>query len=693
MFISSDISLFWLFPWLILCIAVALFFYRKNSWFEGLPTKYQWLLRILRTTTLFFVGLLLFAIIFQLKSYRNEKPIAILLVDRSASMLNYSDSNLVESQLNKLRKDINNRLDGKFELTEISISDDIKYGELKGFISGFSDLSEGFRQIRSDFYSRNIGAVIFVSDGNYNRGVNPIYEAGKLNFTPVYSLIVGDTIQKRDHFIKNVAFNDIAFLNNKFPLEVDIEGVKMGKGLTEVSLVKAGKVLASQTIKYTDGASDFVHVSFLVNADKIGFQSYSVVLKREGRESSYENNVRNFYVEVMDSRRKVLVLAGAPHPDVATFIESLGTDQNLDISSVLTKDWDKSLKNVDLVVWHEPGIGFSQEIYDGLVAKQIPVLYCIGPNTPTSIVGKLKVGMQVTGSNQFDETQGSWNQGFTSFIASPELQRSLTYYPPLKTRFGQMTNSNGLDIAVYQRIGPITKKEPLLYFGQQNDVKFGVIYGEGIWRWRMNEFARNGSFELFNELIQKTTQFLVIKKDASRLQVQFPKRFTKEEEIFVNAAVYNNSLERITSPAVNMVVKSTNGKTLKREFARGTDMYRLSLGKLKPGKYSWSASTSLEGKRYSKSGEFIVEDISLEQLNSSSNALVMKQLAMRSGGKFSFLKEYAKSIDDLLARKDITTMSYSETSFNDLIDIKFLFFLLLALLSLEWFLRKWLGAY
>jgi len=377
-FISADISLFWLLPWFAVCIAASLFFYRKNSWFEGLPVKVQWLLKVLRVLTLFFTGLLLFALIFQLKSYRTEKPTAILLVDHSASMLNYSDSNQVESQLKKLRKDLKDRLDGKFEIEEISIEDVVTYGESKGFKSGISDLTLGFRQIRTDYYSRNIGAVLFVSDGNYNKGINPVYEAGKINFTPVYSFIVGDTTPKRDHFIKNVAYNDIAFLNNKFPVEIDLEGVKMGKGVSEVSILKNGEVISSQSIKYTDGVNDFAHVSFLINADKPGFQSYSVILKRETGESNYENNIRTFYVEVMDSRSKVLILAGAPHPDVASFLESMGTDQNLDISSVLVKDWDRRLKNVDLVIWHEPGIAFSQDIQDLLVSKGIPVLYCIG---------------------------------------------------------------------------------------------------------------------------------------------------------------------------------------------------------------------------------------------------------------------------------------------------------------------------
>jgi hypothetical protein len=38
-------------------------------------------------------------------------------------------------------------------------------------------------------------------------------------------------------------------------------------------------------------------------------------------------------------------------------------------------------------------------------------------------------------------------------------------------------------------------------------------------------------------------------------------------------------------------------------------------------------------------------------------------------------------------------MSYREASFNDLIDYKWLFFLLIIVFGLEWFLRRWFGAY
>jgi hypothetical protein len=608
-------------------------------------------------------------------------------------MLNYRDSAEIPNQLIRLRRDLKDQLSEKFELVEMSVGSDAKYEEQTSFNDGNSALSKGFVKINTDFYNRNVGAVVFVSDGNFNSGIHPLYEAEKISFTPVYTLLVGDTVPKRDHYIKNVAVNDVAFLKNKFPVEVDLEGIKMGKGTTTVSIVQNGKTLVSQKINYKDGKEDFEQVTFLIDAEKVGFQSYVVVLKHESNESNYENNIRNFYVEILDARSKILILSGAPHPDVSAFMESLGTDENLEMVSSLTKDWDRQLKNVDLVIWHEPGIDYNPEIYDLLIQKSLPILYCIGPNTGSAIVGKLRIGLQVSTSNQFDEIQGAWNERFSVFEVSPELKRAIAFYPPLKSKFGYVGLSGGAEIAIFQRVGPVNKKEPLLYFGSRDKQKYSVLFGEGIWKWRMNEYLKTKSFEVFNELVHKITQYLMVKQNVSNLQVQFPKRFTKDEEVIVNATVYNEALQKITSPKVRMRIKNDKGRVFNRDFAQTTDMYRLSLGKLDPGKYSWSATTSFNEKSFKKSGEFVVEDVALEKLNSSSNGQVMKQLALRTGGEHRFLNSYEKTIENLLDREDITNVSYEETEFHDLIDLKIFFFLIALLLAAEWFLRKWLGSY
>jgi hypothetical protein len=88
-----------------------------------------------------------------------------------------------------------------------------------------------------------------------------------------------------------------------------------------------------------------------------------------------------------------------------------------------------------------------------------------------------------------------------------------------------------------------------------------------------------------------------------------------------------------------------------------------------------------------------VEDIQIEKTESNANQGVMKQLAEQSNGIFYLLKNYKKALEDISKRKDITTISYEETSFDDLIDFIWIFVLIFVLLSSEWFLRRWFGSY
>jgi hypothetical protein len=642
---------------------------------------------------LFFVGLLLFGLILQKIDYRVEKPVIILLSDKSSSMKNYKDSNEVMRQINGLQSSLSEQLSEDYELVNMTVGANVEYQAVPNFKDATSDLSKGFEKINTDFYNRNVGAVIFVSDGNFNAGVNPVYEAEKISFTPVYTLAVGDTIPKRDQYIKNVATNDVTFLKNKFPVEVDVEAVKMGKGTTSVSILRGGKVLQSQNISYKDGKHDFEHVTFLLDADRVGFQTYTVSVSNESNEYNYKNNSRIFYIEVIDSRSKVLVLSGAPHPDIAAIKQTIEQDENLEVKAELLKEWNRDLKKVDLVVWHEPGVGFDPAVNSLLLEKKIPILYCVGPNSSSSVVTKLNIGANVTGSNQFDETQGGWNTSFQQFEVGDELKKAIGFFPPLKTKFGEIKLTGGAEIAIFQKVGPVLKKDPLLYFNKRDNSKYGVIYGEGIWKWRVNDYVRNGSFDNFNELIQKVTQYLLVKQNTSALRVNLPKRFTKDEDILVNATFYNESMEEITKPTITMIVTNESGKTFKREFAKSGDMYKLALGQLNPGKYNWQASASYNGKVYKKNGVFVVEDIELESVDTYSNQQVLRQLASKTKGKFDFLRNYQKTIENIKSRDDIASVSYEETVFNELIDYKILFFLLLFLLTLEWFMRRWLGSY
>lgn len=688
----SDFSLFWLIPIALFSLGLTFLIYQNKGWVKELISWQKQTLRILRFCSIFLILFLLLGLIFQSIKYREEKPIFIALVDNSASMMNYKDSSIVKKNITAFKDRLKKQFGEQFELVELVVGSKVSSNKVD-FTEKVSALELGFEKINVDYYNRNIGGIAFISDGNYNVGANPTYAAEKIGLTPIFSLIVGDTIQKKDHFIKHITVNDIAFLKNEFPVEVDIEAYKIGGRNIVLGIYQNGKKIASQSFNYSDKKQDFKQVNFILKADKIGFQTYTVKLESIDGEYNYQNNERNFYVEIIDSRNKVLILSGAPHPDIAALKNVLERNENIETIASLTSKWDRSLDKVDLIIWHEPGIAFNQSILELINLKKIPIFFVIGPNTSNGVITKLNLGLSTANGNQTDDNQATFNTTFSSFELSEKVLEALDYFPPLKSKFGEIKISASNEILLNQRIGKITKKEPLLFFLTKTNTKYGILYGEGLWRWKMNDYIRNLNQDAFNELFGKILNYLLVKQEPVGLRVKFPKRLTIDEEVFVNASFYNSSLIPITTPKISIEVKDQNGKSYKSQFGVLGTSYKLALGKLNPGNYSWVASTIYKGKTQEKKGSFIVEDIQIEKNQSSSNQGVMKQLAEVSNGGFYPLENYEKALVDISKRQDIAKISYAETTFKDLIEYVWVFVLLFLLLSSEWFLRRWFGSY
>lgn len=686
----SDISIWWLIPWAIICVLVAFWYYRKQKGLEEISTWMKRGLIALRGAALFLIGVLLIGLLLESIEHRSEKPVFITLVDNSTSVLNYKDSAEVKQGISTFTKKLEERFKDKFDIVQFSVGNNFST-EKPTYTDHFSDLNKGFEELFTQYYNQNIGGICFISDGNFNKGSDPRYAAEKIALTPIFTVGMGDTIRKRDQVIRNVAVNDIAFYKNKFPVEVDIQAARVGKVASAVSIYKNGKKIASQSISYTDGNLDFTHVSLMLEATEIGFVNYVVQIESLANESSYENNKWSFYVEVIDSRSKILLLANAPHPDVAAVKNVIERDENIEVSSMLTSEFSGNLDDYALLILHEPGGSGNGNFLQKLKNSKIPVLYLIGTNSSASTVKQLGIGLDLPAGKRSDEVQATLKSGFQLFEVSSDLSSALEYWPPLSVPFGNVISSQG-DVLLNQRIGSVLKKDPILYFTSGNR-KQGAFIGEGLWRWKLMEFARTKGNKGFNELIQKSVQYLVVKQNTDALRVNLPRRFNVNDDVIINAEFYNSSLERITDPNISFVLTNEKGDKVDYSFAKGELDYRLSLGKLPVGKYDWRAKTTFNGKSYEKSGSFVVNDISLENLETSANHNLLQQIAQNSNGKFYTLKNINQMLDDIEKRTDIVTITSDESTFKDIIDFKWLFFLLIVLLGAEWFLRRRLGSY
>ena len=63
---------------------------------------------------------------------------------------------------------------------------------------------------------------------------------------PIYSITIGDTSVFKDLSINNVVYNEISFLDNFFPIEVQINAQKCKGEIIDIKLYKNNKLVSTK---------------------------------------------------------------------------------------------------------------------------------------------------------------------------------------------------------------------------------------------------------------------------------------------------------------------------------------------------------------------------------------------------------------------------------------------------------------
>jgi hypothetical protein len=274
-----------------------------------------------------------------------------------------------------------------------------------------------------------------------------------------------------------------------------------------------------------------------------------------------------------------------------------------------------------------------------------------------------------------------------------DIAKEIGFFPPVFVKYGDLNFTKDMDILLYQKLGTIVKKEPLLFFGKRTEGNFGVFYGEGIWKWKFYEYSKSKDTKVVDQLFQKAFAYLLVKQNKSALHITLPRKFSSKEEVRIKAEFYNPSMELITTPSIQLELSNENKKKSNYQFGVTSNFYTLPLGTLAAGSYSWKASTVFNGKKHQKQGTFIVENQIIEQLDTKANHLLLRQIAANSNGKFFLLKNAETLIPTIEAREDIASVSYEQKSTHNLLDYVWILILIIGLLGTEWFIKKWFGGY
>jgi hypothetical protein len=671
--------------------AYAFLLYRKDRKFSETS---QWITRTMSVLRFFTVSVLAFLLLSPLLKTQNrevEKPLIIIAQDNSQSLIMNKDSGFYRSEYKQKLQQLIDNLGDKYEVYSYSFADKVKElgtTDSLRFNEKQTDISALFTELETRYSNRNVGAVIVASDGLYNKGSNPVYTSSKLK-VPVYTIALGDTTIKKDLILSRVDHNRIAYLGNKFPLEVIIDAKQLKGKTSTLTVSKGNQSLLSQVINI-NSETFTTTVPVLLEAKETGLQHYKVKLSSLQEEVSTLNNCKDIFIDVLDARQKILVLADAPHPDVAALKDALMENQNYEVESYTFDDFDKPLQKYNLVILHQlPGARNSaSKIISTLKASAIPVWAFSGA---AALVKKDLSSLSV--SPKSNECEPVLEENFPLFTISDIFRDAVKDFPAVICPFGGTAADNNSDVLFYQRIGVVDTKTPMMLFSSSGDIKLALFNGEGIWKWRLQDFAAHGNHDAFNELVTKTVQYLSVKVDKSFFRIIAQNNFLENEAIEMEAEVYNQSYELINEPEVSIVITNSENKKFPFTFGKTNNAYRLNAGMFPVGEYNFEAKVKVGEKIYTQKGEFSVSALQVEYTNTVADHQMLYSLAHKHDGEMIYPPDMEKLSDKLNARDDIKSVSYTEKRLNDLINLKWIFFIILILISTEWFMRKRNGAY
>ncbi len=679
---------------LLLGVFLAWVLYRRAQAKDGFTAPLALTLGAIRAVAIAIIAFFLLEPMVRILVREVRKPVVVIAHDGSSSLMAAGDTTQSGREHASRLQQLSDRLSEKYEVRSFTYGQEVREGLHFEQADALTDISQIFREIYDRFHGPDLGAVIIDGDGIYNRGRDPRLDAERLG-VQVHVVALGDTTVRPDLILRSVDHNRISYLGNEFPLLVRVEARHLRDERTRVSVMQGGREIAGQDLAIT-GDPFFTEVPFSIKAERPGLQRFTVIIRPVEGEATEVNNSQDVHVDVLDDRQKILLLGTGPHPDLGAIRMALGGLDGYETELAYVADFAGGIDDFDLIILHQlPSVKNNiQPLLQRASTRGIPIMHILGQGVDFNAFNALNSGVQVTGGRAaITDAQAAVNKDFTFFTLEADDIRAIERFPPLQVPFGQYGLSRAATAMMYQRIGVVKTQYPLITMLQQGERRLATVAGEGLWRWRLADMQMNNTHAHFDRLVHKMVQFLALKVDKNRFRVEHLPEFAQNDPVLLNAELYNASYELVNTPEATVLLMDEEGREYPYTFSRTANAYRLDAGRLPPGRYTWRANTELQGEKYAAVGELNIRELMAEQITTVADHGMWADIVARTRGTMVGTEALSELETNVTQGSELVSISYSHASFTDLISLQWIFFVLLALLTAEWALRRRNGAY
>ena len=640
------------------------------------------LLAFLRFIAVFGVLLLLLNPKISRIETRSQKQDLILLFDNSRSM---RIAGAAERTLELLSDFLGSEaLAERFNVRNYSFGQGLHETDSLDFSSDVSDISEALSSVEA-IYGREKALAILVSDGNQTYGKAYEYLGPDLNF-PVYSLVVGDTTKYSDLKISQVNLNTYGFLNNSFPLEVFVTYQGKDDIAGRLTISMDGRTVYRQDLDL-DTRENSEKITTSLKAEEVGFKTIELTLDAIPGERNIVNNRRRVSIEIIDEKTRVGIVSEVVHPDLGALTKAIESNQQRQVTLIKPQATEQELSAFDMLILYQPDRSFDA-VYRYLEKSGMNTFTLSGPGTDWRYLNGVLEGLTVNNFNQAEEILPSVNPAFSLFDIS---DFSVDEFPPLLGSLGEILITRPYQSILEQQIKGMVLQEPLLpIIYSEDERKHAYLFGENIWKWRIQSFRNDQDFENFDRLINKIIFYLTSDDKRDRLNVDYQPLYTVASDRSIKASFYDATFAFDGTVTLKLDIRGIdNTYALQQNMILSGTQYKADLRDLPPGEYAFSITVVGEDLR--REGRFRVEDFNLEQLFISSDYGRLGQLSQGSGGKLFYPDQKRILIDEITKEPGYSPIQKSVENVVSLIDFKILLGLIVIALTAEWFIRKYNG--
>lgn len=609
------------------------------------------------------------------KKYVMVKPELIIAIDNSESIqLNKQDS-IVRSLSNKLVSDKD--LNEQFRISAFSFGSNLKNNLNLTFDENKTNIYDALVELNS-LFKKETAPIILISDGNQTYGNAYKYYKSE---QPVFSVIIGDTVQSADLKIDRINVNSFSYLNNIFPVEVFIHYTGNEEINTKFIVRKKNTVIFSKNVLLSKNKNN-EHITFKLPSEKVGKHLYTSSIIPFNKEHNVLNNTKIFAVEIIDEQSKIGLVYDMLHPDIGMLKRSIETNKQRKVHMIDLNAPQLDQKDMDVYILYQPNTKF-QNIFTKISELNKNYFTITGTQTDWSFLNKIQNDFK---GNIVQTTEKYFSIFDTKFSTFYLKDIGFSDFPPLENLFGNVIFSSSVQTILYNSVNGIEMNTPMLAVYSSENNRKAILFGENIWKWRSAYYAINKSFVPFDQFINSIIQYLSIHIRKVPIELDYEAFYHANEQVKIKAKIYDSNFNFDRNAALELTIIDVSES--KSFVLTGSD-YEATVSNLKSGIYKFKVMDLNSGNQ--ANGSFTIGEFSVEQELSYANTGDLKLISKNSDGDSFYANQTDNLIKFLIQNKNFVSTQKEVKSTDSLIDWKWLLGLIIVYLSLEWFIRKYRG--